>query len=64
MATYEKRTAKKDGHITYGIQIKVKDYLGRDKFVNTTWKNPNNLTGERLESRINFQVGLKTLSLY
>ncbi len=47
MATYEKRIAKKDGHITYGIQIKVKDYLGKDKFVNTTWKNPNNLTGER-----------------
>ena len=47
MATYEKRVGKKDGHITYGIQIKVKDYLGKDKFVNTTWKNPNNLTGER-----------------
>lgn len=47
MATYEKRVAKRDGHITYGIQIKVKDFCGNDKFVNTTWKNPDNLTGER-----------------
>lgn len=47
MATYEKRVAKRDGHITYGIQIKVRDFSGKERFVNTTFKNENNLTGER-----------------
>lgn len=49
MATYEKRIAKRDGHWTYGIQIKVKDFNGKDKFVNVTWSNPDNLTGKRAE---------------
>lgn len=48
MATLTKRVLK-DGTINYSIQIKVKGADGRSKFVCTTWKNEEKLTGVRAE---------------
>ena len=48
MATIYKRPLK-NGKINYAIQIKVKGADGRSKFVCTTWKNENNLSGVRAE---------------
>lgn len=48
MATIYKRPLK-NGKLNYAIQIKVKGADGRSKFVCTTWKNENNLSGVRAE---------------
>ena len=51
MATYFERKLK-SGKINYGIQICVRDSSGKAKFINTTWTNPDNLTGKRLEKAL------------
>ncbi len=51
MATYFERRLK-SGKTNYGIQICVRDSSGKSKFINTTWTNPDNLTGKRLEKAL------------
>ena len=51
MATYYERKLQ-SGKINYGIQICVRDLSGKAKFINTTWTNPDNLTGKRLEKAL------------
>ncbi|MBQ7351349.1 MAG: site-specific integrase [Clostridia bacterium] len=51
MATYTPRPLK-NGKINYSIQIKLKDSFGKTKFMCTTWDNPQNLTGKRLEKAL------------
>lgn len=48
MATLSKRVLK-NGKCNYAIQIKIKTPSGKSKFVCTTWKNENNLSGVRAE---------------
>ncbi len=48
MATLSKRILK-NGKCNYAIQIKIKTPSGKSKFVCTTWKNENNLSGVRAE---------------
>ena len=48
MAIYTERILK-NGHINVAIQICIKDSNGKPIFKNTTYKNPDNLTGKRLE---------------
>ena len=52
MATYFQRPNKTTGKIHYGIQIAIRDSSGKVKFKNTTWTNPDNLTGKRLEKAL------------
>lgn len=53
MATIEKQLRKKDGKYSYYIQTKVKDPITmKVKYYCTTWKNPDNLTGKRLENEL------------
>ncbi len=52
MATYFPRLQKSTGKIHYGIQIAIRDNFGNVKFKNTTWTNPDNLTGKRLEKAL------------
>ncbi len=53
MATIDTYT-KKNGKISYNIQIKVKDPITEKvKTKSTTWHNPDNLTGVRLERALN-----------
>lgn len=53
MATIEKQLRKKDGKYSYYIQIKVKDPITmKVKYYCTTWKNPDNLTGKRLDNAL------------
>ena len=52
MATYYARKNKLGDIISYGIQIKIKDNFGKTRFKSTTWDNPDNLTGKRLEKAL------------
>lgn len=48
MATYSNRLLK-SGHINVAIQIYIKDETGKFVYKCTTFDNPDNLTGKRLE---------------